>query len=78
LDIDSNGDGKGLIKNIATVGRDEHASKSSSMELPIFPTANTGTDTNYESDNKSAKVLPVANFSTNITQRLYPSFHPVY
>jgi uncharacterized repeat protein (TIGR01451 family) len=72
LDIDSNGDGDGLIKNTATVSCDEHASESSSMELPIFHTANTGTDTNSGSENKSAKVLPVANFSTSVISGYVP------
>jgi len=72
LDIDSNGDGDVLIKNTATVNCDEHASESSSMELPIFHTANTGTDTNSGSENKSAKVLPVANFSTSVISGYVP------
>jgi PKD repeat protein len=72
LDIESNGDGKELIKNTATVSCDEHARESNSMELPIFPTANTGTDTNSGFDNISAEVLPVANFSTNITSGYVP------
>ena len=72
MDIESNGDGNELIKNTATVSCDEHASESNSMELPIFPTAKTGTDTNSGFDNISAEVPHVANFSTNITSGYVP------
>jgi PKD repeat protein len=67
-DIDSNGNGDGFIENTATARCNELPSKSSSIELPIISIPFIGTDTGSSTD----KVLPVANFSTNVKSGYAP------
>ncbi|MDQ1255345.1 MAG: trimeric autotransporter adhesin [Euryarchaeota archaeon] len=43
-DIESNGGGTGFITNTATVHCSEHSSESSSIDVPIIPVSNFGTD----------------------------------
>ena len=43
-DIESNGGGTGFITNTATVHCSEHSSESSSIDVPIIPVSNVGTD----------------------------------
>ena len=65
-DIDSNGDGSGFITNTATVSCNELPNESSSIQMPIIPAINFGTDTNSGSN------LPVADFSTSVTSGYAP------
>jgi uncharacterized repeat protein (TIGR01451 family) len=67
-DIDSNGNGDGFIENTATARCNELSSESSSIELPIIRIPFIGTDTDSSTD----KVLPVANFSTNVKSGYAP------
>ncbi len=43
-DIENNGGGTGFITNTATVHCSEHSSESSSIDVPIIPVSNVGTD----------------------------------
>ena len=52
-DIESYGGGTGFITNTATVYCSEHSSESSSIDVPIIPFSNFGTDTNPGSELKA-------------------------
>ena len=69
-DIDSNGNGSGLIQNTATVRCNELPDKSSSMSLPIFRIPSIMVTPTTD----NSKVTPVANFNTNIISGYAPLF----
>ena len=69
-DIDTNGDGTGFITNTAYVTCEELSEESSTIQIPIISNVDIQTDT--DSDNTSAKVYPVADFSTSVTSGYAP------
>ena len=69
-DIDTNGDGSGFITNTANVSCDQLLYESSTLQIPIIIDVDKQTDTG--TDNTSATVKPVADFSTSVTSGSVP------
>ncbi|MDQ1252134.1 MAG: hypothetical protein QG646_1249 [Euryarchaeota archaeon] len=72
-DINTNGNGTGVVSNTAAVSCNELPGESSSIELPIIRIINTGIDSeNNNTPNTSYSTSLVADFSINVSSGIAP------